>query len=184
MPGPQTQHKGTVYGDDEKRPKTGTRPAGAPQTAARPPADLAQPSLPGHDSSARQTGATVCACVGRRSCSLLLLLFDHFVPAFSQFIALTIELPFRGFSRALQSAAVWLCVPGPSPRPFRPSAPGHACAERAGRRRRSRSAPRRADAVLVRSQPHGARGRGEHWLQRCSLRRAPHGRRSWTRSHP
>ena len=22
MPGPQTQHKGTVYGDDEKRPQT------------------------------------------------------------------------------------------------------------------------------------------------------------------
>ena len=43
-----------------KRPRTGTRPAGAPQTAARPPADLMQPSPPGHDSSARQTGATVC----------------------------------------------------------------------------------------------------------------------------
>ena len=60
MPGPQTQHKGTVYGDDENAPKSGTRPAGAPQTAARPPADLTQPSPPGHDSSARQTGATVC----------------------------------------------------------------------------------------------------------------------------
>ena len=61
MLGPQTQHKGTVYGDDENAPKFGTRPAGAPQTAARPPADLTQPSPPGHDSSARQTGATVCA---------------------------------------------------------------------------------------------------------------------------
>ena len=55
MLGPQTQHKGTVYGDDENAPKSGTRPAGAPQTAARPPADLTQPSPPGHDSSARQT---------------------------------------------------------------------------------------------------------------------------------
>ena len=33
MPGPQTQHKGTVYGDDENAAETGTRPAGAPQTA-------------------------------------------------------------------------------------------------------------------------------------------------------
>ena len=49
MPGPQTQHKGTVYGDDENAPKPGTRPAGAPQTAARPPADLTQPSPPAHD---------------------------------------------------------------------------------------------------------------------------------------
>ena len=47
MPGPQTQHKGTVYGDDENAQETGTRPAGAPQTAARPPADLTQPSPPG-----------------------------------------------------------------------------------------------------------------------------------------
>ena len=30
MLGPQTQHKGTVYGDDENAPETGTRPAGAP----------------------------------------------------------------------------------------------------------------------------------------------------------
>ena len=34
MLGPQTQHKGTVYGDDKNAPKFGTRPAGAPQTAA------------------------------------------------------------------------------------------------------------------------------------------------------
>ena len=40
----------------------------AADLAARPPADLTQPSPPGHDSSARQTGATVCVCVGRRSC--------------------------------------------------------------------------------------------------------------------
>ena len=46
MPGPQTQHKGTVYGDDENAPKPGLGPpvAGAPQTAARPPADLMQPT--------------------------------------------------------------------------------------------------------------------------------------------
>ena len=67
MPGPQTQHKGTVYGDDENAPKPGLGPPMRRKTAARPPADLTQPSPPGHDSSARQTGATVCVCVGRRS---------------------------------------------------------------------------------------------------------------------
>ena len=33
----------------------------AADRSARPPADLVQPPPPGHDSSARQTGATVCA---------------------------------------------------------------------------------------------------------------------------
>ena len=48
-----------MYGDDENAPQK-TLPAGAPQTAARPPADLVRAATPprGHDSSARQTGAT------------------------------------------------------------------------------------------------------------------------------
>ena len=60
MPGPlQTQHKGTVYGDDEYAPQNrDSARRCAPQTAARPPADLKQPSPPGHDSFARQTGAS------------------------------------------------------------------------------------------------------------------------------
>ena len=68
MPGPQTQHKGTVYGDDENAPK---KPGLGPPVRRRPQhahrrTSCSQPPA-GHDSSARQTGATVCVCMGRRS---------------------------------------------------------------------------------------------------------------------
>ena len=60
MPGPQTQHKGTVYGDDENAPKPGLGPPvrRRPRHAHRRTSRSHPP--PGHDCSARQTGATVC----------------------------------------------------------------------------------------------------------------------------
>ena len=57
-----------VYGDDENAPKPGLGPPvrRRPQHAHRRTSRSHPPAGP--DSSARQTGATVCVCVGRRSC--------------------------------------------------------------------------------------------------------------------
>ena len=68
MPGAQTQHKGTVYGDDENAPETGTRPAGAPRrpkakhahrrtSRSHPPRGMTAPRAPDRRDGVRMRGA-------------------------------------------------------------------------------------------------------------------------------
>jgi hypothetical protein len=69
-PPPQTQHKGAVYGDDENAPRSqagnrdSTRRCAADPSQHTPTGGPRAATPPGADRSTRQTGATVCICVG------------------------------------------------------------------------------------------------------------------------
>ena len=60
MPGPQTQHKGVVYGDDENAPKSQTGNRDSTRRSSTDGPGFA--ATPGVAARGPKTGAAVCVC--------------------------------------------------------------------------------------------------------------------------
>ena len=60
MPGPQTQHKGTVYGDDENRPKNRDSARRCAADRSTPTGGPVFAATPGVTARGPKTGAAVC----------------------------------------------------------------------------------------------------------------------------